>query len=46
MITNPRNPSYKNKKPKINRINFENCDNVLKCLFFNIPYYLIIFYFR
>ena len=34
------------KKTKINRI---NNDNVLKCLychFFNIPYFLIIFYFR
>ena len=30
------------KKPKINRINFEISDNVLKCLqiFFNIPYFL------
>ena len=33
MITNPRSPTYKNKKKtKINRINFENCDNVLKWL--------------
>ena len=23
----------KTEKPKINRINFENCDNVLKCLY-------------
>ena len=33
----------KTKKSKINRINFENSDNVLK---FNIPHFLIIFYFR
>ena len=31
MTTNPRSPTYKKKKPKINRINFENSDNVLKC---------------
>ena len=30
--TNLRSQTYKNKKPKINRINFEKSDNVLKCL--------------
>ena len=34
----------KTQKPKINRINFENCENVLKCLLRflkNIPYFLM-----
>ena len=40
----------KTKKPKINRVDFENSDNVLKCLyskknFFIIPYFLIMYYF-
>ena len=30
--TNPRTSTYKNKKPRINRINFENSENVLKYL--------------
>ena len=36
------------KKSLINRINFENSDIVLKCFWyiFNIPYSLIVFYFR
>ena len=50
MTTNPGSSTYKNKKKsKINRINFENSDNVLKCFeyfFFNIPYSLIVFCFR
>ena len=39
----------KTNKPKINRIHFENSDNVLKCFyifFSNILYFLIVFYFR
>ena len=34
MTTNPRSPIHKNQKLQINRINFENSDNVLKCLNF------------
>ena len=32
MTTNLRNPTFKKQKNRINRINFENSDNVLKCL--------------
>ena len=37
MTTNLRRPTYKNKKPRINRINFENSDNNSKY------FYLFIF---
>ena len=32
--TNPKSPPHKNKKPRINRINIENSDNVLKAFIF------------
>ena len=31
IIANPRSPTYKKNKTKINGINFENNDNILKC---------------